>query len=106
MPFTGCRAQVAYHLAGSEAATLHDPANQAWCQKLLEHGVCATLGPVNEPYLMAFPRPDEFFTLLVRGDLTLVECYFETQPFNSWMMTLIGDPLYRPFQYRRPCPTV
>jgi uncharacterized protein (TIGR03790 family) len=91
---------VAYHLASGEAATLRDPRSQVWCKKLLEDGVCATIGPVYEPYLIAFPRPNEFFALLLRGDLTLVECYYLTQPFNSWMMTLIGDPLYRPFKYR------
>lgn len=95
---------VAYHLASSEAATLRDPASEVWCKKMLEDGVCATIGPVYEPYLGAFPRPDEFFALLLRGDRTLVECYYLTQPFNSWMMTLIGDPLYRPFKYRAPSP--
>ena len=91
---------VGYHLASAEAATLRDPGSQVWCKKMLEHGVCATIGPVYEPYLAAFPRPDEFFTLLLRGELTLVECYSLTNPDNSWMMTLIGDPLYRPFKYR------
>jgi hypothetical protein len=91
---------VGYHLASAEATTLRDPSSQVWCKKMLEKGVCATVGPVYEPYLVAFPRPDEFFSLLLRGDLTLVECYSLTNPFNSWMMTLIGDPLYRPFKYR------
>jgi uncharacterized protein (TIGR03790 family) len=91
---------VAYHLASSEAHTLRDPASRAWCKKLLEDGVCATIGPVYEPYLASFPRPNEFFALLLQGDLTLAECYARTNPFNSWMMTLIGDPLYRPFKNR------
>jgi uncharacterized protein (TIGR03790 family) len=95
---------VAYHLASSEMATLHDPRSQVWCKKLLDDGVCVTVGPVFEPYLAAFPRPDEFFALLLRGDLSLVECYYQAQPFNSWMMTLIGDPLYRPFKYRATAP--
>ena len=91
---------VAYHLASGEARSLRDPASQAWCKKLLEDGVCATIGPVNEPYLGSFPRPDEFFGMLLQGELTLVECFARSNPFNSWMMTLIGDPLYRPFKYR------
>jgi uncharacterized protein (TIGR03790 family) len=89
---------VAYHLASSEADTLRSPASQVWCKKLLEDGVCATIGPVYEPYLSAFPRPNEFFALLLQGDLTLVECYARSNPFNSWMMILVGDPLYRPFK--------
>jgi uncharacterized protein (TIGR03790 family) len=93
---------VAYHLASSEAHSLRDPASQAWCKKLLEDGVCATIGPVYEPYLGSFPRPNEFFSHLIQGELTLVECFARSNPFNSWMMTLIGDPLYRPFKYRVP----
>jgi uncharacterized protein (TIGR03790 family) len=89
---------VAYHLASSEASTLRDPGSEVWCKKLLEDGVAATIGPVYEPYLAAFPRPEQFFALLLQGDLTLVECYYRTLPSNSWMMTLIGDPLYRPFK--------
>jgi uncharacterized protein (TIGR03790 family) len=93
---------VAYHLASNEAHSLRDPASQAWCKRLLEDGVCATIGPVYEPYLGSFPRPDEFFGMLLQGELTLVECFARSNPFNSWMMTLIGDPLYRPFKYRVP----
>lgn len=88
---------VAYHLASAEAVTLKEIDSQAWCKKLLEDGVAATIGPVDEPYLVAFPRPNEFFALLVQGELPLVEVYYKTQPFNSWQMVLIGDPLYRPY---------
>jgi uncharacterized protein (TIGR03790 family) len=89
---------VAYHLASSEASTLRNEQSQVWCKRLLEDGVCATIGPVYEPYLMAFPRPSDFFAELMAGKKTLVECYYHTKPYNSWMMTLIGDPLYRPFK--------
>lgn len=88
---------VAYHLASAEAVTLKEIDSQAWCKKLLEDGVAATIGPVDEPYLVSFPRPNEFFALLIQGELPLVEVYYKTQPFNSWMMVLIGDPLYRPY---------
>jgi uncharacterized protein (TIGR03790 family) len=98
--FTWNRGAVAYHLASSEAETLRDPGSQEWCKKLIEDGVAATIGPVYEPYLTAFPRPEQFFALLLQGELTLVECYYRTLPFNSWMMVLIGDPLYRPFKNR------
>ena len=90
---------IAYHLASSEAATLKKPESEVWCKKLLEDGdgVCATIGPVYEPYLIAFPRPDRFFPELLSGN-TLVESYYATKSFNSWMMVLIGDPLYRPYK--------
>lgn len=89
---------VAYHLASSECTTLKDPKSQVWCKKLLEDGVCATIGPTSEPYLMSFPRPEEFFALLLQGELTLAECYWRTMPFTSWRMALVGDPLYRPYR--------
>lgn len=91
---------VAYHMASAEATTLHNEKSEVWCKRMLEEGVCATIGPVYEPYLIAFPRPNEFLALLIKGELSLVECYYQTKPFNSWMMTLIGDPLYRPFAKR------
>lgn len=88
---------VGYHVASSECVSLKTPANTQWCQRLLESGAAATIGPVEEPYLQAFPPPDLFFGLLVGGRLTLAECYAASTPFLSWRMVLIGDPLYRPF---------
>ncbi|MCH2131891.1 MAG: hypothetical protein MK179_22350, partial [Pirellulaceae bacterium] len=29
---------------------------------------------------------------------TAVEAYYRCKPFNSWTMTLVGDPLYAPFK--------
>lgn len=89
---------VAYHIASSEAETLRAPNSQVWCKRMLEQGVCATLGPTFEPYLHAFPRPEEFFFVLLSGRYTLVETYYRTLPFNSWALTLVGDPLYMPFK--------
>lgn len=89
---------VGYHLASIEAVTLRDPHSKAWCPSMLARGVCATLGPVAEPYLAAFPLPDDFFSLLLTGQYTLVEVYYRTTPFTSWQMVLVGDPLYNPFR--------
>jgi hypothetical protein len=36
--------------------------------------------------------------LLLTGKLTLAECYWKTVPMTSWMMSLVGDPLYTPFK--------
>jgi len=88
---------VGFHVASSEAATLRSKDTTNWCPQLLRHGVAATLGPVEEPYLTAFPPPSEFFGLLLGGRLSLAECYYQTVSHVSWMLTLIGDPLYRPF---------
>ena len=92
------RGAVGYHMASGEAATLRKADSNAWCKRMLEDGVCATLGPVHEPYLQAFPAPEDFFVLLVSGKYTLVECYYRTKAFSSWVMTLVGDPLYNPFK--------
>jgi uncharacterized protein (TIGR03790 family) len=88
---------VAYHIASSEAVSLRNPKSTLWCKCLLEKGVVATLGPVAEPYTIGFPKPAEFFGLLVTGKYTLVECYFKTLLLNSWMTVLVGDPLYNPY---------
>lgn len=88
---------VAWHLASSEAVSLRDATSKLWCKSLLEHGAAATLGPVAEPYTIGFPKPAEFFGTLVTGDYTLAETYWRTVMFSSWMMVLVGDPLYNPY---------
>ena len=94
--FTFVPGAIGYHIASFEAVHLHDADSTEWCPSLLEHGITATLGAVAEPYLTAFPRPSQFFGALLEGHC-LVEAFFQTNPFNSWQLVLIGDPLYRPF---------
>jgi hypothetical protein len=65
---------------------------------MLTHGVSATAGAVDEPFLMAFTAPEEFYPLLLTGKYTIAECYWRTVPNVSWQMTLIADPLYNPFK--------
>lgn len=89
---------VGYHIASAECDTLKRPGSQVWCKRMIEEGVAATAGPVNEPYVQAFPVPELFFGLLLDGYWSLAECYALSQPFWSWQMVLIGDPLYRPFK--------
>jgi uncharacterized protein (TIGR03790 family) len=96
--FSWKRGAVGYHIASSECETLKSKDSQVWCKRMLEKGVAATLGPVSEPYVQAFPIPEAFFGLLLHGRLTLAECYALSLPFLSWQMVLIGDPLYRPFK--------
>ncbi len=91
---------VAYHIASSECTTLKKVKSQVWCKRLLEDGVAATIGPVAEPYVQAFPLPEIFFTFLLDGYYTLVESYFLSSAYLSWQMVLLGDPLYRPFRNR------
>ncbi len=55
---------VGYHIASSECSTLKAAGSQVWCKMMLEKGVAATLGPVGEPYLQAFPPPEVFFRFI------------------------------------------
>ena len=94
--FTFTEGAIGYHIASFEAVNLRGDSNKEWVPNMLKDGITATIGPVAEPYLNAFPKPDEFFKKLLDGK-TLGEAYFLTNQCNSWMMLLIGDPLYCPF---------
>jgi uncharacterized protein (TIGR03790 family) len=89
---------VGFHIASGEASTLRKRDSNVWCKRMIEQGVAATLGPVQEPYLLSFPLPDHFFPLLMTGEMPLLDVYFQTTPFISWRQILIGDPLYTPFK--------
>ncbi len=95
--FQFVRGAIACHLASFEAVTIKTPGEQGWVRGLLADGADATFGPVAEPFLQAFPLPTKFFGLLLTGQFTLAECFAYTSELNSWMLLLIGDPLYRPF---------
>jgi uncharacterized protein (TIGR03790 family) len=88
---------IGYHISSWEAVDLRDPNSSQWCPAMLKDGITATLGAVAEPYLHSFPNPKEFFLELFDGRC-LVEAYYHTNPFNSWQLVLIGDPMYRPFK--------
>jgi uncharacterized protein (TIGR03790 family) len=89
---------VGFHIASFEMVSLRNPQEKGWVRGLLNDGVAATLGPVHEPFLAAFPLADDFFPLLLTGKLTLAEVYWKSAPTASWMMSMIGDPLYVPYK--------
>jgi uncharacterized protein (TIGR03790 family) len=89
---------VGYHVASLEMISLKSAGERGWVAGLLNDGIAATLGAVNEPYLHSFPKADEFFPLLFTGKLTLAEVYWRTNPLVSWQVSMIGDPLYTPFK--------
>ncbi|MDY6988148.1 MAG: TIGR03790 family protein [Thermodesulfobacteriota bacterium] len=96
--FSWQKGAVGFHVASAEATTLRAFGSDVWCKRMIEEGVAATLGPVQEPYLSSFPFPDLFFPLLMTGKSPLLEVYFQTTPHLSWRQILIGDPLYTPFK--------
>ena len=89
---------IGYHIASAEAQTIRKKDSQVWCKRMLDEGVTATLGPVYEPYMLAFPKPDEFLAVLLTGRYTYAETVYRTKSTNSWTITTIGDPLYNPFK--------
>ena len=99
--FTWQPGSVGYHIASGECTTLKRKNSRVWCKMMIEKGIAATIGPVGEPYVQAFPVPEMFFEFLAEGILSLVECYMVSTPYLSWKMVLVGDPLYRPFNSHR-----
>jgi len=89
------RGAVAIHIHSFSADTLRSP-ERTWCGPLMLRGAAATLGNVYEPYLDLTPHLDLFAERLLSG-LTLAESAWASTKVVSWMTTVIGDPLYRPF---------
>jgi uncharacterized protein (TIGR03790 family) len=97
-PGTFVRGAIGVHIASYTLTTLHAPGSGDWVRQLLNQGVVASFGAVSEPYLHAFPNPDDFFPLILSGKVTLAEAFWKTNPLTSWRVILIGDPLYTPYK--------
>ena len=87
---------VAVHIHSFSASSLRD-AEQGWAGPLLAKGAAATCGNVYEPYLHLTVHLDIFADRL-RAGFTLAESAYMAMPGLSWMGTVVGDPLYRPFK--------
>jgi hypothetical protein len=86
----------AYHLHSFSAATVRST-NEYWVGPLLAKGATCTMGCVNEPYLILTPTVAVFLARWIGGGFTFGEAAWAAQPALSWQMTVVGDPLYRPF---------
>lgn len=89
------RGAVAVHIHSFSAATLKS-AKTNWCSPLLAKGACATVGNVFEPFLALTVSLDVLTDRLLKG-FTFGEAACMATPSFSWMNTVLGDPLYRPF---------
>lgn len=87
---------IGYHLHSFSAATLRST-NQNWVGPMLASGVTATMGAVDEPYLVGTPDIGTFFARLMFFRFSFGEAAYASQQALSWQITVIGDPLYRPF---------
>jgi len=90
------RGAIAYHLHSLSAWTVRST-TENWVGPLIDHGADATMGCVYEPYLALTPHLDIFTRRLLDGD-SFAEAAYASQLGLSWMTTVVGDPLYRPFQ--------
>ena len=87
---------VAYHLHSFSASTVRSE-TVGWVGPLIAHGADATMGMVYEPYLALTPHEDIFMRHLLQGDY-FAEAAYASERGLSWMLTVVGDPLYRPFR--------
>jgi uncharacterized protein (TIGR03790 family) len=100
-PFTNGMAQfrpgaIAYHLHSFSSRNLRTT-NTWWAGPLLSLGATATLGCTEEPYLQSTPHMNSLFYRFVNLGFTFGEAALASQPWLSWQIAAIGDPLYRPF---------
>jgi uncharacterized protein (TIGR03790 family) len=86
----------AYHLHSCSAVTLRST-NQFWAGPLLAKGATCTMGCVYEPYLTCTPNVAAFLARWIADGFTFGEAAWAAQPALSWQITVVGDPLYRPF---------
>lgn len=86
---------IAYHIHSFSAETLRSK-DKNWAGPLLSKGAAATMGSVYEPYLRLTPDMSIFMRALLNG-YTFAEAAYQSQSALSWTMTMLGDPLYRPF---------
>ncbi|NBT90331.1 MAG: TIGR03790 family protein [Verrucomicrobia bacterium] len=89
------RGAIAYHIHSFSAETVRSETKN-WVGPLLSHGATATMGAVYEPYLRFTPDISLFVSALLSG-LSFAEAAYQSQLSLSWMVTMVGDPLYRPF---------
>ena len=89
------RGAIAYHIHSFSAETVRSETKN-WAGPLLSHGATATMGAVYEPYLRFTPDISLFVSALLSG-LSFAEAAYQSQLSLSWMVTFVGDPLYRPF---------
>lgn len=86
---------IAVHIHSFSGASVRT-ADRFWVGPLLRHGAAATAGNVYEPFLGLTPVLDILYDRLING-MTFAESVYASLVGISWMTTVDGDPLYRPF---------
>jgi uncharacterized protein (TIGR03790 family) len=88
---------VACHIHSGSAKTLRSR-TEFWAGPFVARGAAFTVGAVHEPFLDMTPQWHTFAARLCSG-LTVAESAVLATSHLSWQITLVGDPLYRPFRY-------
>lgn len=91
------RGAVAYHIHSASAVRLRQT-RRYWAGPLLAKGAAATLGAVSEPFLQYSPDLQVLAERLVYG-YTFGDAAYTSLSALSWQITVVGDPLFRPFRY-------
>lgn len=91
------RGAVAYHIHSASAVSLRKK-NRYWAGPLLAQGAAATMGAVSEPFLQYTPSLQTMAERMVHG-YAFGDAVYMSQSALSWQVTVIGDPLYRPFRH-------
>jgi uncharacterized protein (TIGR03790 family) len=92
--FTWTVGAIGGHLDSCSACDIRQAGT--WSGSALLDGITATFGAVGEPYVAGMPEYDQFFYYLLQG-ANYAEAAYESTVVGYWMMTWVGDPLYRPY---------
>jgi uncharacterized protein (TIGR03790 family) len=95
--FTFMPGALAYHIHSGSAKSIREK-ERYWAGPLLHQGAVATMGAVAEPFLQFTPDVHVWADRLISG-YPMGEAAYMAQSVLSWQITVIGDPLYRPFRY-------
>jgi len=87
----------AYHLHSFSATTIRSATNR-WVGPLLAKGATCTMGTIDEPSLQFTPDIATFLARWSVNQFTFGEAAWAAQPALSWQTTVVGDPLYCPFE--------
>jgi uncharacterized protein (TIGR03790 family) len=74
-----------------------------WVPRLLEAGITATWGAVEEPYANFYARGPNVFDHLWAG-YNFGDSFYIAQNALRWVMVAVGDPLYAPAAFAQPKP--
>uniref|UniRef100_Q01NR6 TIGR03790 family protein n=1 Tax=Solibacter usitatus (strain Ellin6076) TaxID=234267 RepID=Q01NR6_SOLUE len=66
-----------------------------WVPRMLEQGVTATWGAVDEPYATLYAPGGNVFDHLWAG-YNFGDSFYIAEPAGRWVMVAVGDPLYSP----------